>query len=193
MRRKWFYLVELYSDTGRGILDMWQQADKNQMILRPLKGSGWKITDQASLEMDWDSEEHVETVRHRVALLTKGCNCKTGCHIACCECVKRNGECGAGSSCQNCCNLLTPTTSDDLVDLAIAEKTSTIHDEEVDDIMLALFGELDDSSDQSDDEPMDNAAVNETHGSDFSRSDQYLHMPTSCGSLFCFVLNTQHL
>ena len=37
--------------------------------------------------------------------------------------------------------------------------------------MLALFGELDDSSDQSDNEPTDNAAANEPHGSDFSSSD----------------------
>ena len=38
--------------------------------------------------------------------------------------------------------------------------------------MLALFGELEDSSNQSDDEPMDNAAaINEPHGNDFSSSD----------------------
>ena len=155
------------------VLDMWQQAEKNQMIPRPLQGNSWKIIDQASLEMDWDSEEHVETVRHRIALLTKECNCKSGCHTAHCGCVKCNGKCGAGCSCQNCCNLNTciPTTSDDLVDLVIVEKTSTNHNEEVGDIMLALFGELDDSSNQSDDEPTDNAAVNEPHGSDFSSSD----------------------
>ena len=88
---------------------MWHQADKNEMILRPLQGNGWKITDQAALEIDWDSEEHVESVRHRVALLTKGCNCKTGCRTARCGCVKRNGKCGAGCNCQNCCNLPTPT------------------------------------------------------------------------------------
>ena len=58
------------------IIDMWQQADKNQMTLRSLQGNGWKIIDQATLEIDWDSKENVETVRHRVALLTKGCNCK---------------------------------------------------------------------------------------------------------------------
>ena len=76
--------------------------------------------------------------------------------------------------CQNCCSLpiSSSTTSDDLVDLAIAEKTTTNHNEEVDDIMLALFGELEDSSDQSDNEPIDNAAaINEPHGSDFSSSD----------------------
>ena len=141
------------------------------MSLQPLQENGWKITDQATLEMDWDSEEHVEHVRHRVALLTKGCNCKTGCRTACCGCVKHNGKCGAGCNCQNCCNLPTSTACDDLVDMAIAERTRTNHDEEVNDIMLALFGELgsfEDSSDQSDDEPMDNAAASELDGCDES-------------------------
>ena len=47
---------------SRWIIDMWHQADKNKMILRPLQGNGWKITDQATLEIDQDSEEHVESV-----------------------------------------------------------------------------------------------------------------------------------
>ena len=100
--------------------------------------------------------------------MTKGCNCKTGCRTARCGCVKRNGKCGAGCNCQNCCNLPTPTISDDLVDMAVAERTCSNHDEEVDDIMLALFGEhssFEDSSDQLDDEPMDNVtAASEPHG-----------------------------
>ena len=124
--------------------------------------------------MDWDSEDHGETVLRSVALLmTNGCNCKTGCCTARCGCVKRNGKCGAGCSFQNCCNLpiSCPTISNDL-DLVIAEKTTTNHNEEIDDIMLALSGELEDSSDQSDNEPMDNAAaINEPHGSDLSSSD----------------------
>ena len=69
MRRKWFRPVEPFP-TLEVIIDMWHQADKNEMILRLLQGNGWKITDQATLEIDWDSEEHVESVRHRVALLT---------------------------------------------------------------------------------------------------------------------------
>ena len=153
------------------IINMWQQADKNQMTLRSLQGNGWKIIDQATLEIDWDSTENVETVRHRVALLTKGCNCKTGCRTARCGCVKRNGKCGAGCNCQNCCNLPIPSISEDLVDMAIAERTNRNHDEEVDDIMLALFGECSsfiDDSDQSDNEPTDNASISGVDGSDES-------------------------
>lgn len=56
--------------------------------------------------------------------------------------------------------------------MAIAERTSSNHEEEVDDIMLALFGEcssFEDSSDQSDDEPMDNVtAASELHGNEES-------------------------
>ena len=110
------------------IMDMWHQADKNHMILQP-QGNGWNIIDQSTLEMDWDSQDHVENVRHRVTLLSKGCNCKTGCRTAHCGCVKRNGKCSAGCNCQNCCNLHTSTASDDLVDMAIVERSSTNHDE----------------------------------------------------------------
>ena len=52
--------------------------------------------------------------------------------------------------------------------MAIAERTCSNHNEKVDDIMLALFGErssFEDSSDQSDDEPMDNVtAASEPNG-----------------------------
>ena len=154
------------------IIDMWQQAEKNQMTLRPLEGNGWKIIDQGTLEIDWDSKENVETVRHRVALLTKGCNCKTGCRTSRCGCVKRNGKCGAGCNCQNCCNLPIPSISEDLIDMAIAERTKRNHDEEVDDIMLALFGECIDDSDQSDNEPTDNASISGADGSDNSDLEQ---------------------
>lgn len=143
---------------------MWQQANKNQMSLRPLQGNGWKIVDQSTIEIDWDSKKHVEAVRHRVALLTKGCNCKTGCRTAHCGCVKRSGKCGAGCNCQNCCNLPTPAISEELLDMAIAERTSRNHDEAT----LATFGSPVDDNDQFDSESADNASISEVDGRDES-------------------------
>ena len=56
--------------------------------------------------------------------------------------------------------------------MAVAERTCSNHNEEVDDIMFGLFGErssIEDSSDQSDDEPMDNVtAASEPHGNNES-------------------------
>ena len=55
--------------------------------------------------------------------------------------------------------------------MAIAERTNRNHAEEVDDIMIALFGECSfyvDDSDQSDNEPTDNASINGVDGSDES-------------------------
>lgn len=89
--------------------------------------------------------------------------------------MKRNGKCGAGCNCQNCCNLPIPSISEDLVDMAIAERTKRNHDEEVDDIMLALFGECSsfvDDSDESDSEPTDNTSVSGADGSDTSDLEQ---------------------
>ena len=56
--------------------------------------------------------------------------------------------------------------------MAIAERTKRNHDEEVDDIMLALFGECIDNSDQSDNEPTDNASISGADGSDNSDLEQ---------------------
>ena len=43
--------------------------------------------------------------------------------------MKRNGKCSAECNCQNCCNLPIPSISEDLVDMAIAERTNRNHDE----------------------------------------------------------------
>ena len=59
--------------------------------------------------------------------------------------------------------------------MAIAERTKRNHDEEVDDIMLALFGECSsfvDDSDESDSEPTDNTSVSGADGSDTSDLEQ---------------------
>ena len=60
------------------VIDMWQQANKTGMVLKPLYGCGWKI-DGDSLTFDWDSEGNIEAVKERIARLLKGCGCRTGC------------------------------------------------------------------------------------------------------------------
>lgn len=55
--------------------------------------------------MDWESDENLATVRTRVALIRKGCGCKSGCLSRRCKCRKNDSSCGPGCKCHGCCNL----------------------------------------------------------------------------------------
>ena len=91
------------------VLSVWKQANRNNLVYLPLDGNGWKQPTSETLEIDWDSSDHLSTVRTRVALLQKGCGCKTGCRTGRCKCKKSNNHCGPGCKCQGCLNL--PATS----------------------------------------------------------------------------------
>ena len=43
-----------------------------------LDSNGWKQPDPSTLVVDWDDNNHLRQVRTRVALIKKGCGCKTG-------------------------------------------------------------------------------------------------------------------
>ena len=100
------------------VLDMWNKADCNHMVLNPLTDFGWKVTEE-SLTFDWDSECNMEAVRQRVIQLLEGCKCKTGCTTSRCGCRKKGNQCSEGCECTNCSNTCTqtviPNTEDTLV------------------------------------------------------------------------------
>ena len=48
--------------------------------------------------MEWDSPQNTLAVRERVAFLTYGYGCKTGCGTARCKCVKSKHRCRPGCS-----------------------------------------------------------------------------------------------
>jgi hypothetical protein len=87
------------------VLSVWKQADSSNMVYPTLDGNGWKQSD-ATLEIDWDSDDHLSQVKTRVALIQKGCGCKTGCLTGRCKCKKGNALCGPGCKCQGCQNLI---------------------------------------------------------------------------------------
>ena len=92
------------------VLSVWKQATSQHMAYPPLDGNGWKKPDADTLAIGWDSDEHLRNVRTRVALLQKGCGCKTGCSSRRCKGKKNSTHCGPGCKCQRCFNL--PTTLD---------------------------------------------------------------------------------
>ena len=66
--------------------------------LLPLEEFGWN-NDGGKLTVKWESDQNIQNVRSRVAFLTHGYNCKTGCGTKRCKCVKAEHPCGPGCSC----------------------------------------------------------------------------------------------
>ena len=86
------------------VVAVWRQSTQNNITYPPLQGNGWKV-ENSSLNIQWDSEENISKVRTRVALIKKGCACKTGCKTGRCKCKKNNSPCGPGCKCVGCCNM----------------------------------------------------------------------------------------
>ena len=123
------------------VLSIWKQASSNNIDYPPLHGNGWKQTDSQSLQIDWDSDTNICEVRTRVALIRKGCGCKTGCMTNRCKCRKSGNYCNPGCACLSCCNLQA-RASPEQIEVEVAETVNPESDQsdsdleaEVDDIM----------------------------------------------------------
>ncbi len=80
------------------VINMWRQADRNTMQVADITTCGWNVTD-GILSIDWDSDENQAAGNERVLLLTKGCQCKTGCTTGRCGCRKKGQSCSEGCAC----------------------------------------------------------------------------------------------
>lgn len=92
------------------VLSVWSQAHINNITYPTLQDYGWKQPDSKTLSIDWDSDNNVSEIRARVALIKRGCGCKTGCHTARCKCKKAGHHCGPGCKCLSCVNLPSEAT-----------------------------------------------------------------------------------
>lgn len=123
---------------------VWNQATSNNIIYPVLHGNGWKQVDSTTLAIDWDSDSNVTTIRDRVALIQKGCGCKTGCQTNRCKCKKSNHACGPGCKCQSCTNLPQTSPPSQVANLdqeSSSESELDFTDYEVDNIMEEVFGD----------------------------------------------------
>ena len=153
------------------VLDMWGQANLQQMTLQPLTNFGW-IVEQGNLCIDWDSHENITAVNERVFSLLKGCKCKTGCGTKRCSYRHKGRECSIGCECINCTNneasstRSTPTTSNDdtLLEVTVDEYLTNLDDNEladdVEDIMDWVFGDGDEPGEPAE-ENVDDAEAEE--------------------------------
>ena len=149
------------------VVSVWSQSTQNHITYPPLNGNGWKLDlNSTSIQIERDSDDNISVVRIGVALLKKGCGCKTGCPTGHCKCQKTNHLCGPGCKCVSCCNRskgVSPgqahVEEDDNV-----ESNSDFEDDlmdEVDDVMKNVFGgnqsEGDDNSENLDNTSGDEA------------------------------------
>ena len=145
------------------VSSVWNQATSNHIVHPPLEDFGWKKPDPTTLLIDWDSESNLSRIREQVALIRKGCGCKTGCSSARCKCKKQKGYCGPGCKCTGCTNLpvealateqedsdsevRTNNERDEDLDLEVSSSDGSHLDVEVNKLMYDIFGdsESDDS------------------------------------------------
>ncbi len=125
------------------VIDMWHQANKNEMAVRPLTDYGWKVNGD-TLTFDWDSDINMEAVKQRVAALLRGCRCKTGCKTARCGCRKKGNTCSEGCECTDCSNTQTTLQQpdiDSLFEVSVEEIITDSGQTDVDDVMDWVFGD----------------------------------------------------
>ena len=94
---------------------MWNQANRNNVILPDITKFGWTICD-GKLKIVWDTDDNMTKVRERVRTLLKGCGCKSGCQTKRCSCFKKEPSelCTAGCTCISCKNVRQMKDSDSL-------------------------------------------------------------------------------
>lgn len=126
------------------------------------------------LVVDWDSEDNIAKVGTTVALIKKGCGCKTGCLTSHCKCKKAGNHCGPGCKCIRCCNLPV-SASPDIVDIEVNEDCDSASDgtdddleQEVDEIMMNIFGDCDWADDHSNPEGDNDIASDGSMNAEFN-------------------------
>ena len=76
----------------------------NSMDTLPPQYNGWKIT-ETGLQVDWDLDENIQQIKHRVDYLLHGCKCKSSkCTTKQCKCAKNGQLCGPGCEYKGCLN-----------------------------------------------------------------------------------------
>ncbi len=119
----------------------YRHVEPSTMNLKPMVDFGWK-QENGNLTIDWDST--FAAIKQRVAALTQGCKCMTGCSTARCGCRKK---CSEGWLCVNCVNLPASTPADTEMEVVILEEAVETRDEEnsnvmdTDELMEWVFGE----------------------------------------------------
>lgn len=128
-----------------------------------MEAFGW-TRESGELQVVWESKESQERAQEKIDYVLKGCKCKKmGCHNKKCRCKKSGHFCGPSCQCNNCQNVHGGTKewddinqlevegqedidkweSEEYVEISEEEETDPemYHDEEVNEIMVSVFGE----------------------------------------------------
>jgi hypothetical protein len=112
------------------VLQIWEQADRTEMIFPDLKEWGWCYVDK-ELVFKWDSKSNVQRIERYRKLWTSGCKCKSAsrpCKSRACGCRKFDKPCGPACMCyQECCqNQPSDPTVDGLMRAMYPEEENII-------------------------------------------------------------------
>ena len=69
------------------------------------ENSGWLVSSEGKYITDWEDSNITSKVEANIAMLTKGCKCKSACKTNRCGCKKKMMPCGPGCECHGCMNL----------------------------------------------------------------------------------------
>lgn len=123
------------------VILVWRQATSNEMVYPEVINNRWKIWNNKLL-VHWDSDENLARIRSTVALIKKGCGCKTGCLSGRCKCKRSGSFCGPGCKCCTCYNL--PGQDSRALELDGMEQSESDDEcetnEEIDEMMDEIFG-----------------------------------------------------
>ena len=83
------------------VLRVWSQACSSSLDVPAPTEHGWCVNTTGKIEVSWDTEESIASVKALVESLTSGCKCKTGCSTNRCKCRKSGDYCSVGCRCKD--------------------------------------------------------------------------------------------
>eukprot|EP00117_Sycon_ciliatum_P042816 scpid94869/ scgid31099/ len=89
--------LNLHWKRSQWVLKVWKQAPTSSIVYPRLEDHGWLLR-EGVVSVQWDTEEHMAAVHHRVATLTKGCHCKFGEVSNDCLVSAASGSCNSSTS-----------------------------------------------------------------------------------------------
>ena len=135
--------LKLHWSISSCVIHLWSQADKQTVTVKDINTSGWKA-DSGKLKVVCGASDHIASIQEKVALLTRGCGCKTGCRSKRCICAKKGQYCAPGCKCSQCRNIESSSSISDSEDhLQLEEEAEELTARNIFEKMMVIVEEGD--------------------------------------------------
>ena len=134
------------------VIDMWRQANRPTLELRPLTEFGWKINAQDLLTFDWDSQWNIDSCQETCHSIAEGLQMQNRVWLSHLWLQEGGAKCSEGCDYTGCTNIASsqPTATPELMQTTIEEEEITTTNysdhlnQKVDNIMEWAFGDEED-------------------------------------------------